>query len=251
MPPTKFLTPIRMPASRPPFKMSRPALISPLLNVLAKASPIPEHASEILPPIVWTTLHIVCMISKKLSKLGILIFCVTIEKNSFIFNIAGVMKVVTFFTDFANTSVSFILSLRPLTQSPQEPVTSKMPSPNPVRFTTKSLTPPAIAFITVSPISRAAKNPLNVDFTFADCDSLSFKWLVNSLSDFVMLYKFLAVIGGNISLNASLTGFTTLANPSKAFRKASISSSLPPISFQPCNIELRASDWASMNPPNT
>ena len=83
----------------------------------------------------------------------------------------------------------------------------------------------SIAFL---PMSSIENIPLNVLLNSSACFPVnSLNLLVSSSTRSVILYNCSPVIGGNISVNASLSGFTTLISPSKEFQRALIRFSLP------------------------
>ena len=144
-----------------------------------------------------------------------------------------------------------MLSLRPTNHSPIAPVTPRMLSIRSPVPPTNGLITPHSADKASLPISKIANKPLKVDLRFSDCVSLNVRRAVNSLRPSVKPTNCSTVVGGNISLKASLTGVTILEIPLNRFLNDSIKSSRPPPSFQPCSNVLRASADAPIIPPKT
>ena len=151
--------------------------------------------------------------------------------NSFILEIAFDINPTTPSIAFPNTLVSFMLFRKLNSQSPRDAVVSKMLPPRPLKFPNNLTIPPANSFIKVHPISITENNPLKVDFNFSDVVSLILILDVKSLMASVILRSCCAVVGGNISRNASLIGAMIDAIPSHAFQKDSMRASRPPRSF--------------------
>ena len=143
---------------------------------------------------------------------------------------------------FPNASDSFILSRSFETQSPKADVISKIPPLNPNKLPTTFMIPPARSFINVTPISMTENTPLNVFLTLAAAESDNINLAVRSRTPSVILNNCCAVIGGNISRNASLIGAIILTRPLKAFLKLSIIAVLPPRSAHCLTIAFLASE---------
>ena len=100
---------------------------------------------------------------------------------------------------------------------------------------------PPIVRRTFFPKSTMENSPLNVRLSLSAVSSLIFILAVKFLSPSVKANNCLAVIGGNISLKASLIGLTILEIPSKTFLRDSIKSLRPPKSLHFFKTLLRAS----------
>ena len=134
--------------------------------------------------------------------------------------------------------------------SPKFAVRLSIPLPAGKNAPTKSTIPPVTAVNACFNISSTANTPLNVLFRLLLVSSLILKFSVKSRIFLVISANCCPVIGGNISLNASLIGLAMLSKPSNAFFTASISMVRPPRSFQSCNILFRASAEALISPLN-
>ena len=139
--------------------------------------------------------------------------------------------------------VSLMESRRPLSQLPRDPLISMRPDPRPVMLLMSLIIPPATFLIAVAKMSRTANIPLNVDLIWGPYFSVhSLNVAVRSLTLSVTLINCSEVTGGNISLNASLTGLTMFIKASKAFLTASIAAARPPFSAHSPTTLLRASE---------
>ena len=127
--------------------------------------------------------------------------------------------------------------LREVKKSPIAAVILSIRSKTPVTPPPENIPPIALLTITRTflNISKIEKTPLKVLLILSAVSSLTFNFSVKLLIAEVILYNCSDVAGGNISLNASCIGFITSANALKEFLKASITSTRPPMSFQPCS----------------
>ena len=145
-------------------------------------------------------------------------------------------------TDLPNKLVLLIDVAIPLMKSPRDPVIFKTLPVKPNNFPTSVATAETIFVTTLTPSFITEKRPLNVDFSLADCLLFNLNFEVRSRIRSVISINCLAVIGGNISLKASLIGFIILIKPSKEFLRDSTSIVRPPPLAQSPTILLRASD---------
>ena len=132
------------------------------------ADPTDERALTVPVPIVLAIPAKDFINLTKLSKLGPLKFLFIELPKSFIPFIAFVTKPTTLFIDFPKISVSFTLSRKFESQSPNEPVASKTSPPRPLKLPTSFITPPENSLRKVTPISITENKPLKVDFSFPD-----------------------------------------------------------------------------------
>ena len=160
------------------------------------------------------------------------------------------MKLVIPFTAFTNMPDSLIDSRKEVRKSPIEPVTFKTPPPRPVRLLNNFEIPTIRVLTKSTPMPITENNPLKVDLSFSDSSLLSLILAVISLIFSVMSYNCCAVVGGNTSRKASLTGSIILIIPSKALRRDSIKAVRPPKFFHPCSSSLRAFAESPMIPLN-
>ena len=164
--------------------------------------------------------HIVLRTLRILSKFNSASLDLIKEKNSFIFVIALLRKPTTLLTTIPKKLVSSAAFLTPVIHSPKEETPLPIPFTRPEKFLRRLITPRVTSFVTIITILITENKPLNADLTFAACSSLSLNFAVISRIRSVNLYNCSAVTGGNISLNASFIGLTTLINPLNAFQRA-------------------------------
>ena len=112
-------------------------------------------------------------------------------------------------------SPALVPSFNLVKKSPMDAAISRIlsaiePAESPVTKDNSGLRIAVNAFL---PISNIENSPLNTDFTFLARSSERIRFLVKSLNLSVIVSKFLAVTGGNISRNASLIGLITLKIP--------------------------------------
>ena len=138
-------------------------------------------------------------------------------------------------------SLDRIKSANATIPSPNLAVSPKIPPPRSPTVPNNDEPAFTTATNTCFTISTIANSPLKVRLRLSEAVSLSLNFEVRFFKPSVNPTSFSAVIGGNISRNASLMGVMTLFKPSYTFLKDSIKSSLPPKTFQFSSNSLRDS----------
>ena len=237
-----FLIPNKIVANKPPLRISRSDFASPLLIASPNALPIEAARVPIVFPTFWITPHIPFIKLKNHSKPDAETFAFIAPINSLNLSIADPRKPTMLSIALPNRFVSVIEFAILLTKLPSAAVMDKIPPLTPVTFPINVVMPETMLFIIVTPTLITENIPLNVAFNLGAFFSVnSLKPAVKFRIRSVMLSNCSEVVGGNISLNASLIGVMMFIRPSKAFLNESTIIPRPPASFQPCNILLRAS----------